>query len=349
MKDWKKTVVFSGASLGDAIECINTTAVQIALVLDETGRLLGTLTDGDIRRAVLRGQGLNTVVNEVMNGNPMTASADATREELLGIMRRHTFHHLPLVDDERKVVGLAALDSLVGIVSQENWVVLMAGGLGKRLMPLTQNCPKPMLTIGGRPILETILEGFAEQGFRKFFLSVNYKAELIQDHFNDGSKWGVEIEYLHEKKALGTAGALSLLPNRPDAPMIVMNGDLLTKLNFNSILQFHEQNKAIATMAVRSHEYQVPYGVVQVNDGSIRAITEKPTHSFFVSAGIYVLSPDVLSHIPKDEFFDMPSLYQRLLVEGKNVAAYQMNDYWLDIGRMHDFERAQEEYRVQFA
>jgi NDP-sugar pyrophosphorylase family protein len=227
------------------------------------------------------------------------------------------------------------LDDLIGAVERPNWVVLMAGGLGTRLRPLTEDCPKPMLPVGGKPILESILESFVEQGFRRFFFSVNYKAEMVQDHFGDGSRWGVRIDYLHEDRRLGTAGALSLLDDRPDAPLVVMNGDLLTRASFDKLLDFHYAQSATATMTVRDYDFQVPYGVVKIDGTQIVSIEEKPVQKFFVSAGIYVLSPSV---------FDMPSLFSRLINEGQKVAAYPLKEYWLDIGRIEEFERAQREW-----
>lgn len=348
MTNWRSTVVSSDAKLLEAIKSINESAIQIALVLDEAGRLSGTLTDGDIRRAILRGQ-LEAKVSQVMNTTPTTAPHLSSREHLLALMRKRMYHYIPLVDESNAVVGLASLDELTGALPQENWTVLMAGGLGKRLGHLTENCPKPMLNVGGRPILETIVETLAEQGFRKFYLSVNYKAEQIINHFGDGQKLGVEIRYLHERKRLGTAGALSLLPERPELPFLVMNGDLLTKLDFKSLIQFHEQHASVATMAVHPHEYQVPYGVVKMNDVWIESIVEKPSYSHFVSAGIYVFSPSALDAVPKDDYFDMPSLYQKLIAEEQAVAAYPMKEYWLDIGRLKDFERAQNEYSSEFS
>lgn len=345
--DWRKTIVSADAKLLEAIGSINETAVQIALILDEGGRLAGTLTDGDVRRAILRGQ-LDSKVSQVMNTRPTTAHHRSPREHLLALMRKRMYHYIPLVDDSNRVVGLASLDELTGALPQDNWTVLMAGGLGKRLGSLTENCPKPMLNVGGKPILETIVETLAEQGFRKFYFSVNYKAEQIIDYFEDGQRLGVEIRYLHEQKRLGTAGALSLLPERPDLPFLVMNGDLLTKLDFKSFIQFHEHHQSVATMAVHSHEYQVPYGVVQMKDVWIESIVEKPSYSHFVSAGIYAFSPSALDAVPSDEYFDMPSLYQALIERKQAVAAYPMKEYWLDIGRLKDFERAQDEYNAEF-
>ncbi|WP_238920462.1 nucleotidyltransferase family protein [Achromobacter xylosoxidans] len=344
MKDWKKVAVALETPLRDAIALIDSTGLQLALVLDAQGRLKGILSDGDIRRAVLRGCDLATPTQEVMNPNPTTAPHSATSSELLALMRRKVLHHVPLVDEQGRVVDLATLDALTGVLEHPNWVVLMAGGLGSRLRPLTETCPKPMLPVGGKPILESILESFAEQGFRKFFLSVNYLAESIREYFGDGSKWGVQIEYLHEDKRLGTAGALSLLPNRPNAPILVMNGDLLTRVRFDNMLKFHNEHSSLATMAVREYDFQIPYGVVRTDGIHISSIEEKPVQRYFVNAGIYALSPEVFAHIPNNTYFDMPTLFERILASGNTTSAYPVRKYWLDIGRLEEFERAQREW-----
>lgn len=344
MKDWKQIVVSPETPLRDAIARIDGSGLQLALVLDRDGRLAGVLSDGDIRRAMLRGCDLATPTAEVMNCNPTVAPVTSASHELLALMRRKVLHHVPLLNSERHVVGLATLDGLTGVLERPNWVVLMAGGLGSRLMPLTENCPKPMLQIGGKPILESILESFSEQGFRKFFLSVNYLAHAVRDYFGDGSQWGVEIAYLHEDKRMGTAGALSLLPERPSEPLIVMNGDLLTRARFDNMLKFHAEHDAIATMAVREYDFQIPYGVVQLNGSKIAAVEEKPVHRFFVNAGIYTLSPEALEHIPGGTFFDMPTLFDRMLAGGHTTSAYPLREYWLDIGHLEEFERAQREW-----
>lgn len=344
MKDWKQIVVSPQTSLRDAISRIDGSGLQLALVLDDDGRLAGVLSDGDIRRAILRGCDLASPTADVMNSRPTTAPVSSKSNELLALMRRKVLHHVPLLNNEMQVVGLATLDGLTGVLERQNWVVLMAGGLGTRLMPLTENCPKPMLPVGGKPILESILESFSEQGFRQFFLSVNYLAHAVRDHFGDGSQWGVDISYLHEDKRLGTAGALSLLPERPSEPLVVMNGDLLTKVRFDNMLNFHAEHGAAATMAVREYDFQVPYGVVQLNGSNIAAIEEKPVHRFFVNAGIYTLSPTAFEHIPNDVFFDMPTLFERMLAAGHPTSAYPLREYWLDIGRLEEFERAQKEW-----
>jgi len=344
MSSWKEIVVGPQTSLREAIGIIDRSSLQVALVLADDGRLSGVLTDGDIRRAILRGDDLDIAASQVMNSNATQVSARMPREEMLALMRRRSFHHLPLVDESGLVVGLVTLDELVGAVRRPNWVVLMAGGLGTRLHPLTQHKPKPLLAIGNKPILETILESFVDQGFGRFFIAVNYKAEMIKEYFGDGSRWGVELEYLHETSRLGTAGALSLLPGRPDVPLIVMNGDILTKANFEGLLNFHVEHGAAATMAVREYVYQVPYGVVSLDGVGITSIEEKPLHRCFVSAGIYALSPGALDHFPSGDFFDMPSLFEKLLVLGERTAAYPLREYWLDIGRLEEFEQAQKDW-----
>jgi dTDP-glucose pyrophosphorylase len=344
MKDWKTIVVSPQTPLGEAIQKIDKSGIQLALVMNTDGTLAGVLSDGDVRRAILRAVQLQSPTSEAMNRSPTTAPATASRSDLLALMRRKILHHLPLLDGHGKVVGLATLDELAGVVERPNWVVLMAGGLGSRLMPLTERTPKPMLPVGGKPILENVLEGFAEQGYRRFFLAVNYLADRIQEHFGDGSRWGVEINYLQEDKRLGTAGALSLLPQRPADPFFVMNGDLLTRVRFESLLNFHVEHNAAATMAVREYDFQVPYGVVRMEGPCISAIDEKPIQHFFVNAGIYALSPEMLDEIPADTFFDMPTLFDKLLKSGKTACAYPLREYWLDIGRMEEFERAQKEW-----
>jgi dTDP-glucose pyrophosphorylase len=344
MKTWKEVVVAPEATLKEGIERIDKGGMQLAIVLDDEGRLAGLLSDGDVRRAILRGCDLSTPVHQVMNRKPTTAPSSATSEELLALMRRRVLRQLPVINEAGKVVGLATVDDLAGVVERPNWVVLMAGGLGTRLLPLTETVPKPMLPVSGKPILENILESFVEQGFRHFFLSVNYMAEAVRQHFGDGSRWGVDITYLYEDKRLGTAGALSLLPGRPEEPILVMNGDLLTRARFDSMLQFHLEHGAAATMAVREYDFQVPYGVVRLEGPRILGIDEKPVHRFFVNAGIYALSPAVLEHVPKDRFFDMPSLFDKVLAGGGIVSAFPVREYWLDVGRLEEFERAQHEW-----
>lgn len=344
MAKWKDVVVAPEAPLADAIAKIEATGLQVALVADQDGRLLGVLTDGNIRRAILAGKSLQVPVAEVMNPQAAAVPASTPRSELLALMRRKVIHQVPLLDDLGRVVGLVTLDELIGPAEQPNWVVIMAGGLGTRLQPLTDEVPKPLLAVGGKPILETIIEAFADQGFRQIFLSVNYKANMIRSYFSEGERWGVQIQYLQESSRLGTGGALSLLPGPPTAPMVVMNGDLLTHVDFGNLLKFHTDQGAVATMAVREYEVQVPYGVVAFDGTRIQAIEEKPVHRSFINAGIYVLSPEALDMLPTEASFDMPSLFERLTAAGRTVVAYPLHEYWLDVGRVEELDRARREW-----
>jgi len=344
MKSWQKILIAPDTSIRNTIEVIDASAMQIALVLDSDRRLLGTITDGDIRRGILKGLSLDDSARLIMNPSPVVAMTNDSRDTILATMRTRKIHQIPVVDGSGRLVGVEFLDELLQPSVRENTVVLMAGGLGSRLMPLTSDCPKPLLKIGSKPILEIILENFIEQGFCRFFISVNYKAEMIEAYFGDGSRFGVEIRYLREAERMGTAGALSLLPDSIDRPLLVMNADLLTKVNFGHLLNFHTEHNAKATLCVRDFDYQIPYGVVRIDKHRLTAIEEKPVHQCFVNAGIYVLEPEMLSFLPRNTFFDMPSLLGKLIEENHETAVFPVREYWLDIGRMSDFEQANYEF-----
>jgi dTDP-glucose pyrophosphorylase len=325
----------------EIIEVIDASALQIALVVDDMMKLLGTITDGDVRRAILRGVSLDDSACLIMNSRPIVASANESKESILAVMRSKSIHQLPIISDDGVLVGLEILNDLLQPENRTNVVVLMAGGVGSRLRPLTIDCPKPLLKVGNKPILETIIENFIEHGFRKFYLSVNYKAEMIEKYFGNGNRWGIDISYLREDEQMGTAGGLSLMPSNINEPFLVMNGDLLTKINFNQLLNFHLEHQAKATVCVRDYEIQVPYGVIRVDKHRMLSIEEKPVHQFFVNAGIYVLDPAVLTMIPPNTYFDMPTLLEKLIADGNETAVFPIREYWLDIGRIEDFQRAQ--------
>ncbi len=348
MRKWRDILIPATVSVREAIRVIDSGGLQLCLVVDADGKLLGTVSDGDMRRAILRGVSLDAPAGEIMNRQPTVARLEDERDYLLATMRAKQLHRLPVVDDENRLVGLETFDELVERQSRDNVAVLMAGGLGQRLLPLTEDCPKPLLKVGGRPILETILINLLDHGFQRFHISVNYKAEMIKDYFGDGSKWSTSISYLEEQDRMGTAGALTLLPERPVAPFLVMNGDLLTKANFSHLLDFHAQHQAAGTMCVREHTFQIPYGVVKLDRHRIRAIEEKPRRHYFFNAGIYVLAPQALDLIPPGVPFDMPSLFEKLVSAGQETAAFHMRDYWLDIGQPDDFEQAQGDYAAEF-
>jgi len=336
------------APIVDAIQAIERGGAQIAIVVDENRRLLGTVTDGDVRRALLRGQALTDPVRTIMATNPSAAPAGSDDWEQLRLMRQMDVRQLPLLDFGGRVADIRTLKDLMQRTRRPNHVVLMAGGLGSRLSPLTDSVPKPMLQVGGKPLLQTILESFVDHGFEHFHISLNYRGDMIRQHFGDGGRWNVRIDYLEETQRMGTAGSLTLLPERPKEPFFIMNGDVLTSVNFGQILQFHSDNGAVASMAVHEHAVQVPYGVVEVSDHDLVKITEKPTHNHFINAGIYLLSPEALDRIPRDTFYDMPTLYQTLLREGQKVIAFPIWEYWLDIGQPHDLLRAEQEFGEVF-
>ncbi|MBI3315522.1 MAG: nucleotidyltransferase family protein, partial [Candidatus Omnitrophica bacterium] len=296
MKGWRKTLVRPSVKIRQVLKTIDEGSFRIALVVDKDRRLLGTVTDGDARRGILRGISLDDRAERVMKKDPVSVRIYEDKARMLRIMREKQVFQMPLLDAEGRVVGLELLDELEEKPQgKENWVVLMAGGLGSRLKPLTDHCPKPLLRVGKKPLLETILENFVEYGFRKFYFSVHYKDEMVKGHFGDGSDWGVEIRYLHEDERLGTAGGLGLIQERPAKPLIVMNGDLLTKVNFNHLLDFHAEQKAAGTLCLREYDFQVPYGVVRLDSRhGVRGIDEKPVQRFFINAGIYVIEPGVL-------------------------------------------------------
>ena len=343
----RDNMVSSDTTILETLKIIDTHGVPIGLV--HNGSVLcGTVTDGDIRRGILAGVQLTDGVNAVMNTAPITAPSGTSGSEAAQLMRRHAIGHLPLVDQDGRITDLKVLKDFDPKKEGENPVVLMAGGRGTRLQPLTEDMPKPMLEIGGRPILETIIERFVTQGFSRIFLSVNYKADLIEAHFGDGSIWGADISYLHEDEALGTGGALALLPERPTSPLIVMNGDVLTKVNFLHLVRYHENHDAPATMSVREYRFTVPFGVVEAEAAVLVSIAEKPEHTFFVNAGIYVIDPDVLDAIPVGKAMDMPDLFQKLLEDGKRPTVFPLREYWMDIGRLDDLDQAKRDYAEFF-
>lgn len=336
------------ATIKEALEIIDKGSMQIALVVDENDKLLGTLTDGDIRRGLLKGFDLNSSIEQIVFKTPTIAKISDTKEDILKIALSKKLHQIPIVDDDGKVLGIQEIEELIKPKEKINKVVLMVGGLGTRLRPLTDNTPKPMLKVGNKPILQTIVEKFAEYGYTNIIMCVNYKSDIIQDYFKDGSDFGVNIEYIFEEQRMGTAGALSLLRDKPTEPFFVMNGDLLTNVNFEHLHNYHIATNSMATMCVREYDFQVPYGVVNIKDSKILSIEEKPTHKFFVSAGIYMLSSEVLHYIPQNQFYDMPTLFEKLISLNENTVSFPLREYWLDIGRMEEYKKANEEYDEVF-
>lgn len=348
MKQYHHIMLSPVSTICRALEVIDSGAMKIALVVDANQKLMGTISDGDIRRAILKGVGLDALIEGFYNANPITCGINDSREKILQLAAAKKVYQIPVVDNDGCIVGVTEIDEMLQPAGRSNKVVLMAGGLGTRLSPLTDSIPKPMLHVGTKPILETIIENFAKYGYRDVVLSVSYKSHVIEEHFGDGEAFGVKISYVHETKRMGTAGALSLMRDQLSEPFFVMNADLLTNVNFEHLHDYHESHNAMATMAVREYDFQVPYGVVNISDSKIISIEEKPTQKFYVSGGIYMLNPESLELIPNDQFFDMPSLFDTMISKGANALSFPIREYWLDIGRMSDYEKANSEYGEVF-
>ena len=342
--DWRNILVTASSSIRDVLKVIDSEALKLALVVDDDDNLLGTISDGDIRRALISDKSLDHKVLDIMNTNPTTVSSDTPRENIVSLMDEKELFAIPLLNN-RRVVGLETLHNAIHKAKYDNPVFIMAGGFGSRLKPLTDNCPKPLLEVGGKPILETVISRFINSGFSNFYISTHYLPQMIIDYFGNGEELGVSIEYIHEENPLGTGGALGLLPQSQfDLPVIVMNADILTKINFAKLLQFHNKNKSNLTMCVREYEYQVPFGVVQSEAYKIVNLVEKPTQRFHVNAGIYVVGHEVIQSVKHNQYIDMPSLFENHI--GNQAFVYPFHDYWLDIGRMDDFKRAQDEFKT---
>ena len=348
MKNYKHILLKVTSTIKEALKTINDGVMQIALVVDDNERLIGTLTDGDIRRGLLNNLELNNTIETIVFKNPIVCSIEDTKKEILEIAVKKKIYQIPIVDNDGKLVGIEEVDELLKPKTKTNKVVLMVGGLGTRLRPLTEHTPKPMLKVGNKPILETIILNFKKYGFTNIILCVSYKSEIIEEYFKDGSEFGVNIEYIHENKRMGTVGALSLVKESLDEPFFVMNGDLLTNINFENMMNYHLKNQSMATMGVREYDFQVPYGVVNVDDGNILDIKEKPIHKFFVSGGVYILSHEILDFIPDNEFYDMPTLFEKVIEKKLKSISFPIHEYWLDIGHIEEYKRANNEYAEVF-
>jgi len=319
----------------------------IVLVVNEEKKLVGTVTDGDVRRAVLGNLDLAQPVSLLLKRKggspyerPITAPASAGRATFLSLLQDHDICHLPLLDDGERVVGLVTVDDFVPNRVLPLKAVVMAGGLGSRMLPLTQDLPKPMLPVGDQPLMEIIIQQLREAGIRQVNVTTHHKSEKITDHFGDGRDFGVELNYVTEDRPLGTAGALGLM-EVPRETVLVINGDILTQMDFRAMLAFHREYQGDLTIAVRQYDIQIPFGVVECQGAAVTSITEKPLLNFFVNAGIYLLEPIVYSYLPNGKSFDMTDLIQRLLVDGRRVVSFPVREYWLDIGFPDDYQKAQ--------
>jgi dTDP-glucose pyrophosphorylase/CBS domain-containing protein len=337
---WRKALLALDSTIQDAIRNLDQSALRIILVLDGEGCLYGTISDGDIRRGLLRGLDLKSSIENIIYRTPLVVTPEIGRETVRQLMVANKVQQIPVVNDSKNVLGLHLWDEITTSPALPNLMVIMAGGVGKRLLPHTENCPKPLLPVAGKPMLEHIIERAKLQGFSRFKLAIHYLGHMIEEYFGDGSMFGVEISYLREDQPLGTAGALGLLEPAPNAPFLVTNGDVLTDIHYGELLDFHVRHDASATMAVRVHEWQHPFGVVQTEGIDIVGFEEKPIAKTHINAGVYVLSPEAIPLIVRCARCDMPTLFERLQEHGKRTVAYPMHEPWLDVGRPDDLLKA---------
>lgn len=338
--------ILETASILRALETINGNEARIALVVNASGKLLGSVTDGDIRRNLLKGLTLESPVSQAMHINPYVMSASSTRSQLIEGMHNAQIKQMPLLKADGTLVGIAVYDMISGFMRtpRPNPVVIMAGGKGKRMWPITRDIPKPMVEVGGKPMLEHIIQQFVKQGFSDFHIALNYLGHMIEDYFGDGEMWDCKITYIREEESLGTAGALSLITKPFADPFILINGDILSSVDFCDLLDYHGENHAMATVCARMHRMEVPFGVIQLKDGNLEAIVEKPVYEDLISAGIYAMNPQVLRTIPKGCVTDMPTVLQSLVQDKKKVAVFPLRDDWMDVGRLDDLIKAKRQF-----
>ncbi len=343
---WKDATLKSDSTIQQAINNLNTVAIKIVLIVNDEGILLGTVSDGDIRRGLLRGLSISDPIEGIVQNNPLVVPPEMSVQAVRRLMIVNKIQQIPVIDEKRRITGLHLWDEIAAQRQMANSMVIMAGGKGTRLRPHTERCPKPMLRVAGKPMLEHIIERSQREGFSNFVLAVHYLAHVIEDYFGSGDRLGVRIDYLREQSPLGTAGALSLITHRPDLPLVVTNGDVLTDVRYSEIVEFHTRHNAVATMAVRVQELQHSFGVVHTRGVDIVRLEEKPVVRNYINAGVYVLDPCVLDLLEPGQFCDMPTLFERLRESAQRTIAYPMHEMWLDVGRPDDLSRANTEKTI---
>ncbi len=337
---WREALIKIDSTISDVVCNLETVAIKIALVVNSENKLVGTISDGDVRRGLLKGLGLNSPIESIVHKNALIVPPKMPKEIVKKLMLANKIFQIPIVDEFQKVIGLYLWDEIVTEPIRPNLMIIMAGGKGQRLLPYTENCPKPMISVSGKPILEHIIERAKLEGFSHFVIAIHHLGKVIEDYFGDGKQLEVKIEYLREEYPLGTAGALNLLNSFPELPFVVTNGDVITDVRYGELLDFHSQHNAIATMAVRIYEWQNPFGVVKLKGLEIEGFEEKPITKSHINTGVYVLSPNVLNELSDKEPCDMPILFERLRAKEKRVIAYPVYESWLDVGRPTDLEKA---------
>lgn len=338
---WPRTLLANNSNIEQVVEILNKTSLKIALVTDTNGLFLGTISDGDIRRGLLRGLNLGSSIDSIINYNSFVVPPGVTRDLVVQLMVTNKIQQIPIVDEQKHVIGLHLWDEIISPAKRSNIMVIMAGGKGSRLYPQTENCPKPLLRLAGKPILEHIIIQAKLEGFTNFVLSIHYLGHMIEDYFGNGESLGVNIEYLREEFPLGTAGALSLFKAAPDSSLVVTNGDVITDISYGDLIDFHQENNAQATMAIRLHQLQNPFGVVKTSGIEIIGYEEKPIEVKQINAGIYVLEPVTLSLLAKSEKIDMPNFFDRIIKSGNTAVAYAIHENWVDLGTSDELIKAQ--------
>jgi len=343
---WRQSLLAESSTIGQVIRNLDQVGIKIVLVVDKANKLVGTVSDGDVRRGLLKGLDLNSGITSIIHRNPLVVPPEMSSNMVIRLMAANTIQQIPIVDNQQQLVGLYLWDEITIPLARTNLMVIMAGGKGTRLLPHTQNCPKPMVLVGGKPMLEHIIERGRLEGFNHFVLAINHLGHMIEDHFGDGERLGVKIDYLREQSPLGTAGALGLLSPRPDEPFLVTNGDVITDIRYGEILNFHSRYQASATMAVRTHEWQNPFGVVEMQGVEIVGFEEKPVVRSHINAGVYVLSPGALNELQEEASCTMPMLFERLQKKSQRTIAFPMHEPWLDVGRSIDLQTANNDLTV---
>lgn len=350
-KDLSVLCISQEHTIRDAIEMLNRNERGIVLITDDQRKLLGTITDGDIRRAILAGSELDTQVRDLLikkpeslYPSPITAPVEASPDELLRLMRKYVVQQIPIVNQKDQIVDMVTMEDLLTDDNLPLQAVIMAGGFGTRLRPLTEELPKPMLPVGDQPVMELMLEQLSKAGIKRVNITTHYLPEKIHEYFGNGQSFGIELNYVNEDRPLGTAGAIGLM-QPADAPLLVINGDILTKVDFKAMLKYHQKHHADLTVGVRQYDLEVPYGVLECEGSYVRGLKEKPKYNFLVNAGIYLLEPTVYEYIPSGQRFDMTDLIERIIGDERIVVSFPIVEYWLDIGEPADYQQAQEDVR----
>ena len=344
---WPRAILPTDSSIKHAVHILNEISLRIVLITDSSGVLIGTISDGDIRRGLLKGLDLESPIESIIHHDALVVPPELSREIVLQMMTANKIQQIPIVDEKMHLIGLHLWDEISTEPARTNVMVIMVGGKGTRLYPQTENCPKPMLQVAGKPILEHIIDRAKVQGFTHFILAIYYLGHMIEEYFGNGERFGVKIDYLREDVPLGTAGALSLLNPIPDSAFLVTNGDVITDIRYGELLDFHQQHNASATMAVRVHEWQNPFGVVQTQGVEITGYEEKPILRSHINAGVYVIEPVALDLLTKSVPCDMPTLFDLLTAQEQRIVAYPIHERWLDVGRPDDLMTASIESQIQ--